>query len=192
MTGFEITCAEKLKSLTRRIVAASIHRLTSVLSYGMTQKKLALTVCLGTALGIMPLLWGTSLLCLLLAQLFRLNHLALQSVNCCLFPLQLALLVPFSKLGAWLFPGGTPLPSDMYTTLLHNPGVSIEIVFGIVVRSVAAWALTALPLTLLSYAVFRTKLPHVSRNRVIADGHSLSADGKENPSCPAPMPTLPC
>lgn len=165
MTGFELTRAEKLKSLGRRIVADSIHRLTAVLSDGMTPQKLALTLCLGSALGIMPLLWGTSLLCILLAHLFGLNHLALQSVNYLLFPLQLALLIPFFKLGSWLFPWGTPLPPDMFATLLRNPAASMGILSGIVVKSVAAWTLTALPLALLSYAVFRMALPLLSRKQ---------------------------
>jgi len=155
MTGFDMNCATNLKSLGRRIVAASIHRLTTALSYGMTPQKLALTLCLGSALGIMPLLWGTSLLCLLFAYLFRLNHLALQSVNCCLYPLQFALLIPFFKLGTWLMPGGTPVPPDILSTLLHNPTNTMHIFTAIMFKLLAAWMLTALPVALLSYAVLR-------------------------------------
>jgi uncharacterized protein (DUF2062 family) len=122
---------------------------------GMTPRKLALTLCIGIALGIMPLVWGTTLICVLLAHLFRLNQVALQSVNYLLYPVQLALLVPFFKLGTWLFPWGPPVPPRLLASMIRNPGSSLNILGWIMLKSLAAWLVTAIPATLLAYVILR-------------------------------------
>lgn len=104
----------------------------------------------------MPLLWGTSLLCILLAHLLKLNQVALQSVNYLLYPIQLALLAPFFKLGAWLIPGGPPMPVNLLSSILHNPGFSsLHCIAWITLKSIAAWMITVLPVTLLICAILQ-------------------------------------
>lgn len=126
------------------------------MSCGLTPQKLALTLCIGFALGIMPLLWGTTLICIMLAHFFRLNHAALQAVNYLLYPLQLTLLVPFFKLGAWLYPGGPPVPQHMFSSLIRNPGLSsLNILGWITFKSLLAWLVTVFPAALLAYAITR-------------------------------------
>lgn len=142
-----------IKRVARRLAAPVLKRLQAVLTCGMTPRKLALTLCLGCAVGVLPLLWGTSLLCILLAHLLRLNQVALQSVNYLLYPLQLALLVPFFRLGAWLFPWGPPLPPQIFVALIRNPGGSWHLLGWITLQSLAAWLVTALPAALLIYGV---------------------------------------
>ncbi|MBW2468040.1 MAG: DUF2062 domain-containing protein, partial [Deltaproteobacteria bacterium] len=58
---------------------------------------------LGITLGIFPVLGMTTLLCTLAALAFRLNLPAIQLVNYMVYPVQLALLVPFYSAGSWLF-----------------------------------------------------------------------------------------
>ncbi|MBV5342012.1 MAG: DUF2062 domain-containing protein [Deltaproteobacteria bacterium] len=140
----------------RWITAPVMKRVRVVMSSGLTRQKLALTLCLGIAFGILPLLWGTSLLCILLAHMLRLNHVALQSVNYLLYPLQLALLVPFFKLGAQLFPWGPSLPPQILYTLGQSSALSsLNILGWIMLRAIAAWLVTALPLALLVYGILR-------------------------------------
>jgi len=153
MIGFDAIAAQQLTSLWRLIAAPVLNRLQAVMTCGLTPQKLALTLCIGIALGIMPLLWGTSLICLMLAHLFRLNHVALQTVNFMLYPVQLALLLPFFKLGAWLFPWGPPIPPNMLSTLISSPGSSLHLLGWIVLTSLAAWLVTALPAALLAYGI---------------------------------------
>jgi uncharacterized protein (DUF2062 family) len=149
----------------RRITAAAAGQLQGLFSCGLTPRKIALTLCLGGAIGTMPLLWGTTVLCMVLAYLFKLNQAALQSVNYLLYPLQLALLLPFYTLGAWLFPWGPPLPPRLISSLLDNPGtLSLEIIGWITVKSLAAWLVTALPLALLAYLILRLS-PIVNKAR---------------------------
>ncbi|OGU09603.1 MAG: hypothetical protein A2X82_07645 [Geobacteraceae bacterium GWC2_55_20] len=139
----------------RRLTAPAVKRLRYVMSCGLTPQKLALTLCMGAALGVMPLLWGTTLICIMLAHIFRLNHVALQSVNYLLYPLQLALLVPFFKLGSWLFPWGPQLPPHMLSSLIRSSGLSSLNVFGwITLKSLTAWFVTALPAAMLAYWIF--------------------------------------
>jgi uncharacterized protein (DUF2062 family) len=162
-TGFNVQVTQRLKHIGWRICAPVGKRLQTVMSCGLTPRKLALTLCIGAALGIMPLLWGTTLICFLLAYLFRLNHVALQSLNYLLYPLQLALLAPFFKLGAWLFPWGPPLPQRLLATMIRNPLSSLNIFGWITLKSLAAWLVTVLPVALLAYGILRA----VSRNKAV-------------------------
>jgi uncharacterized protein (DUF2062 family) len=78
-------------------------KLMAFLKMGMTPERLALCIGLGIALGLVPALGTTTLLCTLAAFLFRLNLPAIQLVNYFVYPLQLVLLIPFIRAGERLF-----------------------------------------------------------------------------------------
>ena len=78
-------------------------KLIEFLSIGITPERLAFCIALGIALGIVPALGTTTMLCAIAALLFRLNLAAIQLVNYFVYPLQLALLIPFIRVGEWLF-----------------------------------------------------------------------------------------
>jgi uncharacterized protein (DUF2062 family) len=78
-------------------------KLLAFFKMGMTPERLALCIGLGIAFGLVPALGTTTLLCTLAAFLFRLNLPAIQLVNYFVYPLQLALLIPFIRAGEWLF-----------------------------------------------------------------------------------------
>jgi hypothetical protein len=102
----------------------------------------------------MPLVWGTTIICILLAYLFGLNQVALQAVNYLLYPLQLTLLIPLFKLGNRLFPWGPPIPQQLFSALVKNPeSSSMNLLGWITLKSLAAWLVTVLPATLLAYGV---------------------------------------
>ena len=146
--------AKRAKQLWLRLLSPAKKRLQGILSCGLTPQKLALTFCLGTAIGILPLVWGTTLICLLLAHVFRLNHVALQSVNYLLYPVQLALLAPFFKLGEWLFPWGPLMPPNMISSLIHDHSIPPLSVLGwITFKSLAAWLVTVLPVAVIAYGI---------------------------------------
>jgi uncharacterized protein (DUF2062 family) len=155
MTGSDGPVEGSLKTLLRRLVSPVVKQLKAVMSCGLTPRKLALTLCIGTLLGILPLVWGTTLICVILAYLFRLNHVALQSVNYLLYPVQLVLLVPFFKLGERLFPWGPPVPEHVVSTLIDAPLSSLHLFGWITLKSIAAWGVTALPAALTIYMVLR-------------------------------------
>jgi len=78
-------------------------KLLEFLSIGITPERLAFCIALGITLGIVPALGTTTMLCTIAALLFRLNLAAIQLVNYFVYPLQLALLIPFIRIGEWLF-----------------------------------------------------------------------------------------
>lgn len=77
--------------------------IVQALSQGTTPRKLAITCALGVVLGIFPLFGTTTLLCLAAALVFRLNIPLIQLVNYIVAPLQLILILPFIKLGTFVF-----------------------------------------------------------------------------------------
>lgn len=155
MTGSDASAAERFKHLGRRLASSAVKRLRAAVTCGLTPEKVAATLCIGTALGVMPLLWGTTLICIMLAHLLRLNQVALQSINYLFYPLQLALLLPFYKMGAWLFPWGPSLPLQMLGALARNPFSSFSILGWMTLKAVAAWMVTVLPALLLAYWILR-------------------------------------
>jgi len=90
----------------RRIVQPVIN----LLKQGITPEKIALSIAFGVTLGVFPVLGSTTLLCFVAAWAFRLNLPAIQLVNYFVYPLQFALLLPFIRLGDFLFAVRKPIP----------------------------------------------------------------------------------
>jgi hypothetical protein len=80
-----------------------------LLRQGVTPEKLALSLALGAAIGVFPVLGTTTALCALVAFILRLNLPAIQIVNYFVYPAQIALLIPFFRAGERLF-GAPHLP----------------------------------------------------------------------------------
>src|SRR5437899_12049432 len=77
--------------------------IVDLLCQGITPKKIALSLAIGICLGVFPVIGSTTILCTLAAIVFRLNLTAIQLVNYFVYPLQLALLIPFIRFGEVLF-----------------------------------------------------------------------------------------
>ena len=77
--------------------------LLNLLKHGITPEKLALTVSVGSILAVFPVLGSTTILCIIFAFIFQLNHVAIQIVNYAAYPLWAILLLPFYKIGGLLF-----------------------------------------------------------------------------------------
>jgi uncharacterized protein (DUF2062 family) len=76
---------------------------------GVTPRELALCLALGTAIGLIPVLGVSTLLCALAALLLGLNMAAIQLVNYLLAPLQIILIIPLLRLGERIV-GAPPFP----------------------------------------------------------------------------------
>jgi uncharacterized protein (DUF2062 family) len=70
-----------------------------ILKKGVSVEKLAASLALGVAVGLIPLYGFTTLLIGLIALSLRLDFVAMQIAHYIVYPLQIALLVPFLKLG---------------------------------------------------------------------------------------------
>src|ERR1700692_2676016 len=74
------------------------------LRQGISPPRLALTLALGFVIGCIPLIGLPTGLCALIALAFRLNQPAIQAANYAAMPFQIALIVPFVRLGEKLTP----------------------------------------------------------------------------------------
>ena len=72
------------------------------LRQGITPEKIALTLAVGLALAVFPLLGSTTLLCFLAGWWLRLNQPVIQLVNWLAYPLQLLCLPGFVRFGEFL------------------------------------------------------------------------------------------
>jgi hypothetical protein len=141
------------------VVDRVVTTLRNLLQQGLAPEQLALTVCLGVAVGTLPLIWGTTLLCLGVAARFRLNQPAMQGVNYLVYPLQIALFIPFFRLGAKLLPWGPSLSADLLKSMLHGHITAGFSVFcWSTAKAIGAWLVTVPPLMIVLYPLLLTIL----------------------------------
>src|SRR5437764_985247 len=98
-----------------------VNAVVNLLRQGITPQKLALTIAIGIGVGTFPILGITTILCTVAAIVLRLNLPAMQTTNYCAYPLQLALMFPFARLGAKLL-RATPIPfaATQLPAMLHQ------------------------------------------------------------------------
>jgi len=75
----------------------------ALLRMGATPRSLAWSIAAGLVIGINPIIGTTTVLCLAATFSFRLNVVASQIANHAMFPLELALVIPFIRLGSRVF-----------------------------------------------------------------------------------------
>ena len=81
----------------------------ALLRMGATPRTLAWSIAVGLLIGINPVIGTTTVFCLAVTFAFRLNVVATQIANHAMFPLELALVIPFIRLGSKVF-GTAALP----------------------------------------------------------------------------------
>jgi uncharacterized protein (DUF2062 family) len=82
----------------RRVVDVVLAQLRQ----GITPQKIALTLAIGATLGLFPILGSTTLLCFLAGVLLKLNQPIIQAINYLVYPLQVAGIYFFIRIGEWL------------------------------------------------------------------------------------------
>jgi uncharacterized protein (DUF2062 family) len=115
--------------------------LTVILKQGVTPEKIALSIALGVALGVFPVLGSTTILCALAAILLRLNLPAIQLVNYLIYPLQIALLLPLMRLGGWFF-DADPIrfsPAQILAMIRTDLWQAVVTLGGATLHAVLAW-----------------------------------------------------
>ncbi len=84
---------------------------------GVSPQRLALTLALGFAIGCLPVIGIPTALCAVVAIPLRLNVPAIQAANYLAMPLQLTLMLPFVRLGSWMF--SSPQRFTLGGALMH-------------------------------------------------------------------------
>ena len=147
----------------RRLVRPIIE----LLRQGVTPEKIAFSIALGVALGVFPVLGSTTALCALAALVLRLNLPAIQVVNYFVYPLQIALLIPFFRLGERLFHAPhLPLSVPQIYAMIHaNMWNAIRSLWTTAWHAVIVWCLLAPVFTALVYAVLVPGLRGILRKQ---------------------------
>ncbi len=146
--------AEVSRTRWERVV---IEPIAVLLTQGITPQKLALTLAVGSALALFPILGTTTLLCIVAGILLRLNQPIIQIVNALCTPIHLPVIYLMFRLGNWLFNMPPPhLTALMNHLLWSDPREFIER-FGLsALHAIAAWAIVS-PIWVL--AVYVLALP---------------------------------
>ena len=107
----------------------------------LSPEQVALLLSVGLVLGVFPIAGCPTVLCLLAAFGLRLDVAALQLLNSISSPLQLALLLPLVRTGAWLCGGAA------------TGGSAAGRLGAAAIQAIAGWACICIPLGALLYVI---------------------------------------
>ncbi len=115
------------------------------LRQGISPQRLALTLALGFAIGCIPVVGIPTVLCAAIALALRLNLPAIQAANYLVMPLQVMLIVPFVRLGGFLFSSGSRQSSGAQALLHGSPLATALQLGGMAGQAMLAWLLISIP-----------------------------------------------
>ena len=136
-----------------------------LLRQGVTPEKIALSIALGITLGVTPVLGSTSILCFLAAALLGLNAPAIQVVNYVVYPLQFALLIPFIRMGEWVF-AAQPMKisvAQILNLIRADVWTAIAVLWTATIHALVAWLALGSLGSLLLYVLLAPALRRLSR-----------------------------
>jgi len=155
--------------LSYRLQAAQ-EKILEWLQCGLGPRQLAFTLALGFAIGCIPLLGMTTAICALVALTLRLNMPAIQAANWVAMPLQVVLLIPFLRMGQWLFRGESSAfnPTQLLLQIEAAPWRSLLQMSGLFGHAVLAWMITAGPALVLMTVLLTPLMHRISRHAPVA------------------------
>lgn len=144
--------------IRRRVIVPILE----LLRQGVTPEKLALSLAIGTVLGVSPILGLTTGIAFLICYLFRLNIVAMQLMNYVMYPFQLLLLLPFIRAGEVLFhQRHERITLTQIQQLVHNDATfALRLLWTSIWHAVTVWALVAPLAAFILYLVLTPVLRH--------------------------------
>lgn len=120
---------------------------------GVSPGRLAFTLALGMTLSCFPLFGATTILCAVVALLFRLSLPVIEVGNYLALPLQFVLLIPFMRMGERLFHSPRlPLsPPKLLEMMRSAPDETMRLLLADQWHAIAAWAVISPGLLLLFF-----------------------------------------
>jgi hypothetical protein len=148
-----------MNKLFHRILDPAIR----LLRQGLTPRDLALALSLGFVISCFPVFGATTGFCAIVALVLRLNLPAMQLANYAAMPLQFLLLIPFIRLGEFLFrTDALPLNlSELRRRFEAAPIPTLKHLWMWEWHAMVAWALLAIPITYLLFVILRFTLTHI-------------------------------
>jgi len=171
----------------RRVLDPIVAQLTQ----GITPEKIALTIAVGSALALFPILGTTTLLCFLAGILLRLNQPIIQAVNYLCTPLHIPLIFGFVRAGEWLFAAPHhPFRIRLLAKLVWEEPVRFMHEFGATgFHAIVVWAFFAPFWTTLLYYTALPILREIARVRKEAAAKIAAAKvAAEEPPAEHPVP----
>jgi uncharacterized protein (DUF2062 family) len=122
-----------------------VRPILDLLRQGVTPEKIALSVALGAALGVIPVLGWSTALCAMAAIVLRLNLPAIQIVNYFVYPAQIAFLVLFFRWGERLFRAPHfPISVPRIYALFHaGAWIAIQLLWTTIWHAIVVWGILA-------------------------------------------------
>lgn len=152
-----------------------IEPILDLLRQGVTPEKIALSLAFGLGVGIFPVLGVSTVLCTAIAIVLRLNLPAIQLVNYLASPLQLALIIPFVRVGESVM-GIAPQPLSIEEGFrLMAIGVmhAVTVLWDAIVHAALGWILLGPVLIFVLYRIFRLLLKQaLNRRTAQSDTHT--------------------
>jgi uncharacterized protein (DUF2062 family) len=148
--------------------------ISKALSQGISPHQLALTVALGVIIGVLPAVWGSTLICAIIAFLLRLNQTVIQAANYLAYPIQIALYVPFYRIGAKIFPWGPSFSNKALFQGFRNEWSENFLIFIVAsLKAISAWLIISPLAAILLYIplwVIFNRIPRIVRNSNVPSG----------------------
>lgn len=119
--------------------------LLALLTQGISAQRLALCVAIGVVVGNIPILGVSTIICTVIALLFRLNLPAIQLVQAAMAPTQILLIIPFVRLGEWIAQAPAEPVSIKAALALMSQGLwhTVAVLWNAILHAGLAWALLA-------------------------------------------------
>lgn len=150
-----------IEFLRRRLLRPVLEQLTQ----GLSPDAIALTIAVGLAIAVIPVVGTTTILCTTAAIVLRLNQPLIQAINYLSFPLQLAFIVPYLRLGRILF-GGTAVhvsAQELAVFVTSRPAEAFGALWRVTLQALGAWVLTAPVIVAVVFFALRPVLRSVAR-----------------------------
>jgi len=155
----------------KKIKAAFMHRvgkpILRLLRQGTSPDLLAASFALGAVIGVFPLLGATTVVCTALALVLRLNLPVIQLANYLVYPLQLALLIPFVNWGAALFQVPPPAMTLQELMALFSADfwATAASFLGVFARAAAVWLAASVPVFVVTFAALALLFRRLGRRQ---------------------------
>ncbi len=147
-----------------------IDPVAAQLTQGITPHKIALTIAIGSAIALFPILGTTTLLCLLVGIALRLNQPIIQAVNYLCYPIHLPLIWSMVRAGEWLFnePHHAFKMRVVAQLLWEEPRQFFRIFGATLFHATVVWAILAPFWIILIYQIALASLREIHRVRLLA------------------------
>lgn len=149
-----------------------LQKLRAFLKQGTSPQQLAASVSLGVFLGIFPMLGVTTWVSTAIALRWKLNLPLMLTLLYLAWPIQVALIIPFLRLGEWVceVPAFPLSPGKLQAAFETDFFSAVKKFWDANLYAITGWAMVAVPLGLLSYFLLAQIFQRAMRRKGASTG----------------------